>query len=110
MTGRMRVDAGAPGSAVAGAPGWEVELGGHAAEDVVGACEEVVREAARHVANLVEAGQGVRWQVDVEEREVAGELLGGARAEDRDAAALGAQPRQRNDCGAESEFSSGRGD
>lgn len=44
------------GSAVASASGREVEVGGHAAQGVVVLGEEVVREAARDVADLVKAG------------------------------------------------------
>jgi len=65
-------------------------MAGHATEDEVGAGQEVVREAAGDVAGLIEPGQRVRRQIDVEAREVVGELLGGPRAEDRDYAALGA--------------------
>jgi hypothetical protein len=49
-----------------------------------------VREAASDVAGLIEPGQRVGRQVDVQAGEVVGELLGGPRAEDRDDAALGA--------------------
>jgi hypothetical protein len=87
------------GSAVACAPWGEVELGGHAAEGVVGGSEEVVREAARHLADLVEAGQGILGQFHVETAEVAGELLRGSRAQDGDDPALGPQRPRRLACG-----------
>src|SRR5262249_48602646 len=46
-------------SAVPGPARREVELGGHAAEGVVGAGQKVVREAAGDVAGLAEPGQGL---------------------------------------------------
>ncbi len=56
-----------------------------------------MREAAGDVAGLVEPGQGVGRQADIEAAKVVGELLRGPRAEDRDDAGLGAQPGQGDD-------------
>ena len=72
-------------------------MGGHAAQGVVGAGQEVVRESAGDGAGSVEAGQRFGGQVDIEAGEVVCELLRGACAEDRDDAALGAQPREGDD-------------
>jgi hypothetical protein len=53
-----------------------------------------VREAAGDVAGLVQSGQGVGGEFGVEAGEVIGELLRGPGAQDRDDAALGAEPGQ----------------
>src|SRR5690349_13528212 len=85
-------------------------MAGHATEDEVGAGQEVVREAAGDVAGLIEPGQRVRRQVDVQASEVVGELLDGPRAEDRDDAALGAEPGECDNGGAESQPAGDVGD
>lgn len=90
--------------------GREIELSGHAAEDVIGTGQEVVREAAGDVAGLLEPRQSVGRKVDVEAGEVVGELLRVAGAEDRDDAPLGAQPGQGGDRGGEPEAVSDIGD
>jgi hypothetical protein len=51
---------------------------------VVGSAEKVVGEPAGDVADLIQAGNGGCGQFDVQESEVASELLRGAGAEDRD--------------------------
>ena len=76
-----------PGGALllAGRPArWPVQLPGQPAEDEVLAGQEVVREAERDPAGLVELIQRVGRQADVQAREVIAELLRGPRAEDRD--------------------------
>src|SRR5262249_11603217 len=89
---------------VASAAGGQVGLGGRAAAGEVGACQEVVREAARNPADLIEAGDRFGGKLGVEVAEVGGELPGGAGAENGNDPALGTQPGQCHDGRAEAKL------